>query len=273
MNHHNQFSLAGKVVVVTGATGVLGEAFSKAIAAAGARVAVMGRSKERAEKRVNDIIAAGGEAIAVLADVLDENDMRHAKEVILEKWGTIDGLVNGAGGNVAAAMINPDQNIFDARIENTRMAIDLNLYGTLIPTHIFGSVMAEKGKGSIVNISSLTAHAAITRGLGYTVAKTAIEGYTRWMASELGIRYNGGIRVNAIAPGVFLTEQNRDLLTNPDGSFTERTQKFLNKTPYRRLGNPEELTGTLIYLLSDASAFVSGEVILVDGGFTAFSGV
>lgn len=273
MDQRNQFSLGGKVIVVTGATGVLGEAFVKAIAAAGARVVVMGRSKERADKRVSDITASGGTAISVLADVLNETEVIRARGEILERWGTIDGLVNGAGGNVAAAMINPGQNLFDARIEDTRKAIDLNLYGTLIPTHIFGSVMARSKKGSIVNISSLTAHAAITRGLGYTIAKTAIEGYTRWMASELGIRYNGGIRVNAIAPGVFLTEQNRDLLTNPDGSFTERTQKFLNKTPFRRLGNPEELTGTLIYLLSDASAFVSGEVILVDGGFTAFSGV
>lgn len=273
MDSLKQFSLEGKVVVVTGATGVLGEAFAKAIAGAGAKVVVMGRNRERAEKRVSDITQAGGKAIAVLADVMNEKDVHEAKEKILKEWGTIDGLVNGAGGNVAAAMINPDQDLFQARIEDTRKAIDLNLYGTLIPTHIFGSVMAQNGKGSIINISSLTAHAAITRGLGYTIAKTAIEGYTRWMASELGIRYGGGVRMNAIAPGVFLTEQNRDLLINADGTFTERTQKFLNKTPYRRLGNPDELTGTMIYLLSDASAFVSGEVILVDGGFTAFSGV
>lgn len=273
MKGTDQFSLKDKVVVVTGATGVLGASFSLAVAAAGAKVVVMGRNKERAKERVNAIEEAGGQAISILADVLKEDEVRQAKDQILDKWGTIDGLVNAAGGNVAGAVIGPDQNLFDAKIEDTKKAIDLNLYGTIIPTHIFGSAMAVRGKGAIVNISSLAAQSALTRVLGYTVAKNGIEGYTKWMASELGIRYKGGIRVNAIAPGVFLTIQNKDLLKNPDGSWTERTQKFLNKTPFRRLGDPEELTGALIYLLSDASAFVSGEIILVDGGFTAFSGV
>ncbi len=267
------FSLRDKVIIITGATGVLGASFATAIAEAGARVAIMGRDKNRAEERLNDIEKLGGEAMILLADVLDKNHMREAAEKVIKEWGSIDGLVNAAGGNIAGAVIAPDQDIFEADLEETKKAIDLNLYGTMIPTQVFGAAMAKKGKGAVVNISSLAAHSAITRVLGYTIAKSAIEGYTKWMASELALRYNGGIRVNAIAPGVFLTIQNRDLLTNADGSYTDRTQKFLNKTPFRRLGNPEELSGTLVYLLSDASSFVTGETILVDGGFNAFSGV
>lgn len=267
------YSLKDKVIVITGATGVLGSSFATATGSAAAKVVIIGRDKERAEKCLKNITDAGGEAMIILADVLDESQMNEAAKKIMEKWGTVDGLVNAAGGNIAEAMIGPHQDLFDADMASTKKAIDLNLYGTMIPTKVFGRLMARNGKGSIVNISSLTAQRAITRGLGYTVAKTAIEGYTKWMASELALRYNGGIRVNAIAPGVFLTMQNKDLLKNEDGSWTDRTQKFLENTPFRRLGKPEELNGTLIYLLSDASAFVTGETILVDGGFNAFSGV
>ncbi|WP_162052961.1 SDR family oxidoreductase [Pontibacter pamirensis] len=273
MSGIEQFSLAGKVIVMTGATGILGEAMSLAIGQAGAKVAILGRNRERAEERVAAIEAAGGEAMAVLGDVLDEKEMQSAKEAILEAWGTIDGLVNAAGGNIPGATVMPDQNLFDTKIEDTKKAVDLNLFGTVIPTQVFGRVIAEKGKGSIVNISSLTAQRPLTRVLGYTVAKKAVEAYTQWMAVELAQRYGDGVRVNAIAPGVFLTEQNRTLLLNPDESYTNRAQKFIDNTPFRRLGKPEELTGTLIYLLSDASRFVSGETILVDGGFNAFSGV
>ncbi|MFD1185185.1 SDR family oxidoreductase [Pontibacter rugosus] len=268
-----QFSLQGKVVVITGATGVLGEAFSLAVGKAGAKVAILGRNKERAEARVKAIEANGGEAIAILGDVLNEAAMLTAKNEVLEKWGTIDGLVNAAGGNIPGATITPDQNIFDASVEDTRKAVDLNLFGTIIPTKVFGSVMAEKGKGSIVNISSIAAQRPLTRVLGYTLAKTAIDAYTKWMAIELGLRYGDGIRVNSLAPGVFLTEQNRNLLLDKEGSYTDRAQKFVTNTPYQRLGKPEELAGTLVFLLSDASRFMTGEVLLVDGGFSAYSGV
>ena len=268
-----QFSLKDKVIVITGATGVLGDLFASDVAKSGAKVVVMGRNEERAKKRVLDITKEGGEAIYILADVLNEQEILQAKDKILDKYGTIDGLVNAAGGNIPGAVISPDQNLFEANLNDTKRALDLNLFGTIIPSHIFGKVMADKGQGSIVNISSLAAQSAITRVLGYTLAKTAIEGYTKWMASELGLRYNGKIRMNGIAPGLFLTEQNRNLLLNADGSYTDRTHKFLHKTPFKRLGIPKELTGTLIYLLSDASAFVTGETILVDGGFNAFSGV
>ncbi|MBF9255773.1 SDR family oxidoreductase [Pontibacter sp. 172403-2] len=273
MSGIEQFSLTGKVIVMTGATGILGEAMSLAIGGAGAKVAILGRNRERADERVAAIRAAGGEAIAILGDVLDEGQMNAAKEEVLKAWGTIDGLVNAAGGNIPGATIMPDQNLFDTKIEDTRKAVDLNLFGTIIPTHVFGRVIAEKGKGAIVNISSLTAQRPLTRVLGYTLAKKAVEAYTQWMAVELALRYGDGVRVNAIAPGVFLTEQNRSLLLAPNGSYTDRAQKFINHTPFRRLGNPEELTGTLIYLLSDASRFVNGETLLVDGGFNAFSGV
>ena len=268
-----QFSLAGKVVVMTGATGILGEAMSLAVGKAGAKVAILGRNRERADERVAAIRGAGGEAIAVLGNVLDEGQMNAAKAAVLEAWGTIDGLVNAAGGNIPGATVMPDQNLFDTKIEDTRKAVDLNLFGTVIPTQVFGRVIAEKGKGVIVNISSLTAQRPLTRVLGYSMAKKAIEAYTQWMAVELAMRYGDGVRVNAIAPGVFLTEQNRSLLLNADGSYTDRAQKFITNTPFGRLGNPEELTGALIFLLSDASRFMSGETLLVDGGFNAFSGV
>lgn len=268
-----QFSLENKVIIISGATGVLGASFSLEVARAGAKVVVLGRNEKRAQQRISEIEAIGGEAIYILADVLSEEQVQDARDQIIDKWGTIDGLVNAAGGNIGGATIQPDQNLFESRIEDTKKAVDLNLFGTVIPTHIFGRVIAEKGEGSIVNISSLAAQQAITRGLGYTMAKSAIEGYTRWMAAELALRYGDKVRVNAIAPGVFLTEQNKDLLIDQAGNYTKRTTQFIDNTPFRRLGKPEELTGTLIYLLSNASAFVTGETVLVDGGFNAFSGV
>src|SRR5690606_41055265 len=268
-----RFSLKGKVIVVTGGTGILGKSFVKALAEAGAKVCVIGRNQEKADDRVRLIEDIGGEGLAIVADVMDEESMKQAKTAILEKWATIDGLVNAAGGNIPGATIGLDQDIFDNKITDTIKAIELNLYGTIIPTLIFGEVIAKNGKGAIINISSLAASRPITRVLGYTVAKHGVDGFTKWMATELALRYGDKVRVNAIAPGVFLTEQNRNLLTNPDGSYTDRANKFVQGTPFSRLGDPSELEGTLVYLLSDASAFVSGETIFVDGGFNSWSGV
>jgi NAD(P)-dependent dehydrogenase (short-subunit alcohol dehydrogenase family) len=273
MKGKDLFSLENKVIVITGATGILGESFSLAVAAAGAKVAILGRNKEKAQERVKAITEAGGEALAVIADVLNEASLIEARDLILATWGTIDGLVNAAGGNIPGATVSPDQDLFDIKISDTQQAVELNLFGTVYPTHVFGRVIAEKGKGSIVNISSLAAKRPFTRVLGYTMGKHAIEGYTKWMAIELAQRYGDKVRMNAMAPGVFLTEQNRTLLTKPDGTYTDRAQRIVNSTPYARFGNPEELNGTLIYLLSDASAFVSGETIMVDGAFNAYSGV
>ena len=273
MSSLSQFSLQDKVVIITGATGVLGAALSLAVAEAGAKVVLMGRDADRAEARAAAIRAVGGEALVVLADVLDTAQLEAARDTVLHAWGHIDGLVNAAGGNMPGATIGPDQDLFDLNLEDTRRAVDLNLFGTVLPTTIFGRVMAAQGQGSIVNISSLTAQRPLTRVLGYTLAKKSIEAYTQWMAVELGLRYGGGLRMNALAPGVFLTEQNRSLLLEADGSLTERARKFIAHTPFQRFGDAQELTGTLIYLLSDASRFVTGETILVDGGFNAYSGV
>ena len=269
----DKFSLAGKVIVVTGATGILGKSFVGALAEAGAKVAIVGRNEERAAERLALVDSLGGEGMMIIADVLSETSMQQAKDAIVAKWGTIDGLINAAGGNIPGATIGPDQDLFNTNIQDTLKAVELNLFGTIIPTHVFGKVMASQRRGSIINIASLSSSQAISRVLGYTVAKNGVVGYTKWMASELALRYGDGIRVNAIAPGVFLTEQNRTLLTNSDGSYTERAQKFVSGTPFSRLGDPEELNGTLVYLLSDASGFVNGETVYVDGGFNAWSGV
>lgn len=269
----DKFSLAGKVIIVTGGTGVLGQNFVKALAEAGAKVCIIGRNEEVANERVKQVEELGSEGLAIAANVMDEESMIAAREEILAKWGTIDGLVNAAGGNIPGATIGPDQDLFASNIQDTIKAIELNLFGSIIPTHIFGKVIAEKGAGAIVNIGSLSSSQAITRVLGYTVAKNGIIGYTKWMATELALRYGDKVRVNAIAPGVFLTHQNKALLTQPDGSYTARAQRFINGTPFSRLGDPSELEGTLVYLLSDASAFVSGETVYVDGGFNAWSGV
>ena len=273
MNILDKFSLKDKVIVITGGTGILGESFVKAIAQAGAKVVVLGRDLERAQERIDSAKKEGVEAVAYSVNVLDEEDVIRVKNLILEKFGTIDGLVNAAGGNIKGATIQPTDNLFDSDIKSTIEAIELNLYGTMIPTHVFGRVIAEKGVGTIVNLSSLAANRPLTRVLGYTVAKHGVDGYTKWMATEMSLRYGDKVRVNAIAPGVFLTDQNRSLLTNEDGTYSERAQKFVNNTPFSRLGSPHELEGALVFLLSDASAFINGETIVVDGGFSAWCGV
>src|SRR5688572_25485316 len=267
------FSLAGKTIIITGATGVLGEAFVKGVSDMGGRTVLIGRNEKIGEERVSKLNAGGKEAMFVKADVLSESDLIQAREKILAKYGQIDGLVNGAGGNIPEAVIAPGKDIFEVDIDALKRAFDLNLFGTILPVTVFGKSLLASGKGSIVNISSMAAQSAITRVLGYSMAKAAIDNYTRWMCVETAQRYGGSIRVNAIAPGFFITHQNRALLTNEDGTFTERGEKVIRNTPYKRFGQPEELIGALVWLLSDASRFVSGEVICVDGGFHVFSGV
>jgi NAD(P)-dependent dehydrogenase (short-subunit alcohol dehydrogenase family) len=266
--------LAGKVIVVTGGTGVLGYAFNKALAESGAAVGILGRNIPVARHRAAEIRESGGEAIALIADVLDKEQLEVAKQIMLDKYGRIDGLVNGAGGNVPEAVVQSGNDIFDLNIEAMHKVIDLNLFGTLLPTQIFGKAIVDTaGAGSIVNISSVSAHQALTKVLGYSIAKSAIEGYTKWFAVELANRYKDALRMNAIVPGFFLTEQNRTLLTNEDGTYTQRGYAVIQNTPFKRFGKPEELTGALIWLLSDASAFVNGTSVVLDGGFLAYSGV
>lgn len=266
------FSLKDKVVVVTGATGVLGEAFVNGLNAADATIVVIGRNEEIAKQRTDEVNAGGGKAMYIIADVLDDKALIAANEKILAEFGRIDGLVNAAGGNVAEAVVPPGADIFNLNFGALKQAFDLNLFGTIIPTQIFGKEIAKNG-GSIVNISSVSATQAITRVLGYSMAKSAIDSYTKWMGVELANRYQDKVRINGIVPGFFITNQNRALLTNSDGSLTARGEAIITKTPFKRFGNPEELIGALIYLLSDASKFVNGENVTVDGGFCSFSGV
>jgi NAD(P)-dependent dehydrogenase (short-subunit alcohol dehydrogenase family) len=267
------FSLQAKVVIVTGGTGILGDAFVKGISAAGGSVAILGRKADVANERAEAINAAGGKAIAVIADVLKADDLIAARQKVLDTFGRIDGLVNGAGGNMPGGVVQPGDDLFKMNLDGLRQVLDLNLWGTIMPTQIFGEVMAKNGSGSVVNISSMSSHHVITKVLGYSIAKAAVDCYNQWFAVEAANRYGDAIRMNAIAPGFFLTEQNRTLLTNTDGSYTERGNLVIQNTPYKRFGNPDELIGALIYLLSDASKFVTGTVINVDGGFSVFSGV
>jgi NAD(P)-dependent dehydrogenase (short-subunit alcohol dehydrogenase family) len=267
------FSLKDKVVLVTGGTGVLGDAFVKGIAQAGGIVGILGRNEKVAQERADAVNANGGQALALIADVMNEKDLLAARDKVMDTYGRIDGLVNGAGGNMPGGILQPDQDLFTMSMEGMRQVMDLNLWGTLIPTQIFGEVMAKGGKGSIVNISSMAAQQAVTKVLGYSMAKAAIDNYTKWFAVEAANRYGDTLRMNAIAPGFFLTEQNRTLLTQPEGGYTERGNMVLRNTPFKRFGKAEELIGALVWLLSDASAFVTGTVISVDGGFSVFSGV
>ena len=267
------FDLTGRVAVVTGGTGVLGGALARGLARAGANVGVLGRRTEKAEAVAAEIRAAGGEALALTADVLNKEQLERARAHLLRACGRIDILVNGAGGNVPEATVVGDKSFFDLSGDALRDVFDLNLHGTVLPIQVFGEAMAQAQRGSIINISSMAAQRPLTRVVGYGAAKAALENLTRWLAVELAQKYGPGLRVNAVAPGFFLGEQNRTLLLNDDGSLTERGQKIVTHTPIGRFGEPEELVGTTVWLASSASSFVTGIVVPVDGGFSAYSGV
>lgn len=267
------FSLKGKVIVVTGGTGILGNSFVNAIVEAGGAVGILGRNAEVAEARAAAINANGGQAIALIADAMDEAALVAAREKVIAAFGKIDGLVNAAGGNMPDGVLQPEEDIFSMKMDGMKKVLDLNLWGTLIPTQVFGEAIAKTGRGSIVNISSMNSKKAVTKVLGYNMGKAAVDCYTQWFAVELANRYGDKIRMNALAPGFFLTEQNRNLLTTPDGGFTPRGQSVIKQTPFKRFGDPDELKGALVWLLSDASQFVTGAMICVDGGFSIFSGV
>jgi NAD(P)-dependent dehydrogenase (short-subunit alcohol dehydrogenase family) len=267
------FDLSGRVAIVTGATGVLGGAMARGLAAAGARVGVLGRREERAKNVAEEIVDSGAEALALPADVLEREQLEGVREATLERWGRVDILVNAAGGNVPEATVADDAEVFGVPEDALRRVIDLNLMGTLLPCQVFGETMARSGEGSIVNVSSMAAQRPLTRVVGYAAAKAAVENLTRWLAVELSVKHGAGLRANVISPGFFLGEQNRAMLLNEDGSFTERGRKIVDHTPAGRFGEPEELVGTLIWLCSPAARFVNGIVVPVDGGFGAFSGV
>jgi NAD(P)-dependent dehydrogenase (short-subunit alcohol dehydrogenase family) len=268
----NPFLLAGRVAVVTGGYGVLGGHLAAGLAAANARVAVLGRRRDAAHAKAEEIRRGGGEAIALVADVLDPAQVQHARDELLGTWGRVDILINAAGGNVAHAR-NDDRSVFDVPLEAFDDVLRLNLHGTVIPSLAFGQAMARERTGCIVNISSMAVLQVLSGVLGYSVAKAGIDLFTRWLAVELARKHGDRVRVNAIAPGFFVTTQNRGVLLNADGSFTARARAILARTPMGRFGQPEELIGTVQWLCSDAASFVTGAVIPVDGGFSVFSGV
>jgi NAD(P)-dependent dehydrogenase (short-subunit alcohol dehydrogenase family) len=267
------FGLEGQVAVVTGGTGVLGGAMARGLARAGAKVGVLGRRKEKAEAAVQTIQADGGEALALPADVLDREQLEAARETVMDQWERLDVLVNAAGGNMPSATLDPGQSFFDLPVEGMEPVISLNLQGTLLPSQVFGEAMAREERGSIVNVSSMAAERAMTRVVGYGAAKAAVENVTRWLAVELARSFGSGLRVNAIAPGFFVGEQNRALLLNEDDTLTPRGQTIIDHTPAGRFGEPGDLVGTLVWLCSPGASFVNGVVVAVDGGFGAFSGV
>lgn len=264
------FDLTGQVVAVIGGTGVLGGAMAEALAGAGARVAVLGRSRERGEAQVARIKAAGGEAIYVPADALDPESLLTARDTIEKEWGAVETLINAAGGNKPEATLPPGADFCKLPIEGWRDVFDLNLVGgALLPCQAFGEAMVAAKKGSIINIASLAAITPMSRVVAYSAAKAAVVNLTQFLAREWAL---AGVRVNALSPGFFPAEQNRALLMNPDGSYTERGRQIIAHTPMARFGEASELAGVVIWLASSkASSFVTGQNIVVDGGFTALA--
>jgi NAD(P)-dependent dehydrogenase (short-subunit alcohol dehydrogenase family) len=267
------FDLTGKVAIVTGGNGILGRSMCAALCDKGASVVILGRKKESGDQVAADLISKGGDASFMVCDVLNMDQLNQVKEAVLVKYGRIDILINAAGGNMAGASVQPDQSLFDVDMQAIRTVFDLNYFGTLYPIRVFSEVMVKQGHGNIINITSATVERPMTRVLGYSSAKAAVKNLTQWLAVEFAHKYGEKIRINALTPGFFLTEQNRFLLTNADGSLTPRGGQIIQGTPMRRMGSPEDLQGAILYLASDASKFVTGTTTIVDGGFDAYSGV
>jgi len=268
------FDVTDKAIAITGGAGVLCGALARALARRGARVCVVDYDLAAAEKLCEEITAEGYRAVPVEADVLDKDKVRAAFDRVLESMGTVDVLINGAGGNRKEATTSPELSFFDMPADAVRAVFDLNCLGTILPSQVFGKHMAEKGRGVILNISSMNAFRPLTKIAAYSAAKAAVSNFTQWLAVHMCQNYSRNIRVNAIAPGFFLTQQNRFLLIDEKtGEPTPRGRTIIDHTPMGRYGDPEELVGTVLWLLSDAARFVTGIVVPVDGGFSAFSGV
>ena len=268
----NSFDLTGKVAIITGGYGVLGGSIADGLGQAGASVVILGRNAESGQKKVEELNAHGVKALSVTSNVQDEQQLKEARQKVLDHYGQIDVLINAAGGNVARARTDGVP-VFTMPFDAFDEVVRLNLHGSVFPTLVFGEAMAHQKKGSVVNISSMAAFQSISGVAGYSAAKAAIDNFTRWMAVEFAQRYGDQMRVNAIAPGFFVAKQNRAVLLNEDGSLTPRAQTIVSQTPMGRFGNPEELQGPAIWLSSDAASFVTGTVIPIDGGFSAFSGL
>lgn len=267
------FDISGKTVIITGGSGVLGGSMAQYLLLNGAQVAIIGRTPEKVEAKMVALKKVTSKVMGFTGDVLDLKFLKKVKSGIVEKWGNIDVLINAAGGNMPGATIGENQNIFDLSVDDFRGVSELNLDGTVIPSLVFGKHMANQGSGCIINISSMTATQAVSRVVGYSASKAAIDNFTRWMATELAQKFGDGIRMNAIAPGFFISEQNKRLLLQVDNSLTERGKAIISKTPMKRFGKTNELNGTVHWLISDAASFVTGAIIPIDGGFSAFSGV
>lgn len=265
------FDIKDQVVVITGGTGVLGREIGTYLAHEGARVVLLGRRQDVGEALAEGIRAQGGDAAFYVCDVTDMEMVNGVRDQIVDRYGRVDALLNAAGGNMPGATIPPGKTLFDVQVEEFERVLNVNLTGTLIPTQAFLKPMTEAGHGSIVNFSSMAAFRPLTRVMGYAAAKAGISNLTAFLANEVATKFSPSIRVNAIAPGFFLTDQNRTLLTNPDGTLTERGQDVIRQTPFKRFGKPEELCGTIQYLISQASTFVTGTVAVVDGGFNIFA--
>ncbi len=266
------FSIEGKVAVITGGSGVLGSNIAKGFLEAGAKVFIIGAHQDRVDAALEKL-SPYGTVEGRTCNVLETESLNEVKDYIMEKWERIDILVNAAGGNIPGGTLTPDQTFFDMNTADMNKVIDLNLYGSVYPCMVFGEVMAKQGYGSIVNVSSMASISALTRVPGYSIAKSGIDIFTKWLATEMALKFSEKIRVNAIAPGFFIGNQNRAVLINPDGSLTERSGKILNKTPMKRFGDISELNGAVQFLCSDAASFITGIVMPIDGGFSAFSGV
>ncbi len=268
------YDLRDKVAVVTGGGGVLCGAMGLALGRAGVRVAVLDLLPQAANKVAEEIVSSGGAGMAIGCDVLDRGSIEAAAAQVVETWGGVDILVNGAGGNKKEATTSPELLFFDLPSEAIQWVFDLNFLGSLLPSQVFGKIMAEQGEGVILNVSSMNAFRPLTRIPAYSAAKSAISNFTQWLAVHMAQEHSPRIRVNAVAPGFFLTEQNRFLLTDEvTGELTPRGQTIIDHTPMARFGSPDDLLGTVLWLLSPASAFVTGVVVPVDGGFNAFGGV
>ncbi|WP_350287743.1 SDR family oxidoreductase [uncultured Croceitalea sp.] len=266
-------TIQNKIIVITGATGVLGSAMARYLASEGAEVVLLARNGTKAEALQQDIQKNGGKALALKADVTQESDLEAVRQQLQEAYGKVDVLINAAGGNMPGATITPDQSLLDSDVNALRQIIELNYIGTYLPTKVLLPLFLQEKTGSIINISSMSADRPLTRVMGYSSSKAAIDNLTKWLAVEFAQKYGEGLRVNAIAPGFFLTVQNKTLLTKQDGELTDRGQQIIANTPMQRFGRPEELFGAVHYLSSNAANFVTGTIMAVDGGFGAYSGV
>ena len=274
MMNNPLFDIRNKVGVVTGGAGVLCSTLCRALAAAGAKVAVLDLNAQAAEALAEELRSNAADAIGVACNVLDKSSIEAAAQAVLEHFGHVDILINGAGGNKPQATTNPEQSFFDLPADALRWVLDLNLMGTILPSQVFGRLMAEQKSGVILNISSMNAFRPLTRIAAYSASKAGVSNFTQWLAVHMAQEYSPEIRVNAIAPGFFLTDQNRFLLTDKEtGALTPRGQSIIGHTPMQRFGAPDDLLGAVLWLVSPASVFVTGVVVPVDGGFSAFSGV